>query len=57
MEELVDEIRSLPGPITRDGSRQVTDSADDEVAAATAQVATPANLARVAQDSLKVRIG
>jgi hypothetical protein len=55
-EELIEEIRAVPFSLARQEYATDADHVEDDVAAAMAEVAVAANLARAAQESLKMRV-
>jgi hypothetical protein len=55
-EELIDEINALPFGLAMQEFATDADHADDDVAEALAEVVIAANLARTAQESLKMRV-
>lgn len=55
-EELVDQINALPFALAMQEYAADADHVEDDVAEALAELAVAANLARVAQESLKTRV-
>jgi hypothetical protein len=55
-EELIDQIRSLPLSVASQEHGSDADHVEDDVAAAMIELVVAANLARAAQESLKVRV-
>lgn len=55
-EELIQQIRVVPFSLAMQDYAADADHVEDDVAAAMAEVAVAANLARAAQESLKIRV-
>jgi hypothetical protein len=56
LEELLDQIRTLPLSVASGEHGADEDHVEDDVAAAVAELATAAKIAQVAQESLKMRV-
>jgi hypothetical protein len=56
LEELLDEIRTLPLSVGLAGAGADEDQVEDDVAPAVAELAVAATIAQVAQESLKMRV-
>lgn len=56
IEELLEQIRALPFSVAAEQHGADADHVEDDVAAAVIEVGVAADLARVAQDSLKTRV-
>jgi hypothetical protein len=56
LEELLDQIRTMPLTVAAAEHGADDDHAQDDVAAALAELVVAANIARVAQESLKLRV-
>jgi len=57
LEELLEQIKTLPLSLALVEHGADEDHAEDDVAAAVAELAVAATIARVAQESLKMRVG
>ncbi len=56
VEELLDQIRTLPSVVATQEHGADADHVEDDVAAAIIELAVAANLARAAQESLKAQV-